>query len=315
MKEQFKIDVEKGLAKSPKALPSKYFYDKIGDALFVKIMNMPEYYPTKAEFEIFESRGQEMIESMGLKPNSFFELIELGAGDGTKTKELLRVLLDGKFDFEYLPIDISSSSLDDLESSLSDEFPALQVRKKHGDYFNVLETLKENHHPKVILFLGSNIGNLTDDMSADFIYKIGANLTRGDKLILGVDLIKSEELVIPAYDDPKGITRDFNLNLLSRMNKELGGSFDLTTFEHKAEYTSEEGVARSFLVSRITQEIPIESIGKSFKFEKGERMQTEISRKYNDAILDQILKKTDFKIINKLTDSRGYFADYILDRF
>ena len=131
----------------------------------------------------------------------------------------------------------------------------------------------------------------------------------------GPECIKSEELVIPAYDDPKGITRDFNLNLLSRMNNELGGHFDLSTFEHTAEYTSEEGVARSFLVSRVAQEIPIESIGKSFKFEKGERMQTEISRKYNDEILDQILKKTDFKIIHKLTDSRGYFADYILNRF
>lgn len=315
MIEQFKRDVANGLAKKPKSLPSKYFYDKIGDALFVKIMNMPEYYPTKAEFEIFKSQGQEMIESMGLKPDSFFELIELGAGDGTKTKELLRVLLDSKFDFEYLPIDISSTSLDHLESNLSHEFPALKVRKKHGDYFNVLETLKENHHPKVILFLGSNIGNLTDEMSAEFIYQIGSNLKPGDKLILGVDLIKSEELVIPAYDDPKGITRDFNLNLLSRMNNELGGSFDLSTFQHTAEYTSEEGVARSFLVSRVAQEIPIKSIGKSFKFEKGERMQTEISRKYNDKILDQILKKTDFKIIRKLTDSQGYFADYILNRF
>lgn len=315
MIEQFKRDVDQGLTKTPKSVPSKYFYDKTGDALFVKIMNMPEYYPTKAEFEIFRNQSQDMIASLALKPKSFFELIELGAGDGTKTKELLYALLDGNFDFEYLPIDISSSSLDQLESSLSEEFPSLSVKKKHGDYFNVLETLKENHHPKVILFLGSNIGNLSDDMSTEFIYHIGANLKPGDKLILGVDLIKSEKLVIPAYDDPQGITRDFNLNLLSRMNNELGGDFDLSTFEHLAEYTSDEGIARSFLVSRVSQEIPIESIGKSFKFEKGERMQTEISRKYNDAILENILKKTDFEIVNKLTDSREYFADYILHRF
>ena len=314
MKEQFKIDVAHGLAQKPKSLPSKYFYDKTGDALFVKIMNMPEYYPTKAEYEIFKYKSQEMLLSMGLKPDSFFELIELGAGDGTKTKELLRVLLDGEFDFEYLPIDISSSSLDHLESSLSQEFPSLKVKLKHGDYFNVLETLRENHHPKVILFLGSNIGNLTDEMSAKFIYQIGSNLKPGDHLILGVDLIKSEKLVIPAYDDPQGITRDFNLNLLSRMNNELGGNFDLSTFEHEAEYTSDEGIARSFLVSRIAQEIPIESIGKSFLFEKGERIQTEISRKYNDEILTRILEKTDFKIVNKLTDSREYFADYVLHR-
>jgi len=245
----------------------------------------------------------------------FFELIELGAGDGTKTKELLTALLKGGFDFEYLPIDISLSSLNSLESDLKEEFPNLQVRKKHGDYFGVLETLKENHHPKVILFLGSNIGNLSDEQSADFIYQIGSNLKADDKLILGVDLIKSEKLVIPAYDDPHGITRDFNLNLLSRINNELGGDFDLSTFEHAAEYTSNEGIARSYLVSLVEQEIPISGIGKSFKFEKGEKMQTEISRKYNDEILDKILAKTDFEIVSKLTDSKGYFADYILNRF
>ena len=315
MKDQFKKDVEQGLSNFPKSIPSKYFYDKIGDDLFVQIMNMPEYYPTRAEFEIFKDKHQEMISSIDVKPDTFFELIELGAGDGTKTKELLNALLNGGFDFEYLPIDISLSALASLESDLEQEFPNLKVRKKHGDYFGVLETLKENHHPKVILFLGSNIGNLTDEQSASFIYQIGANLKAGDKLILGVDLIKSEKLVIPAYDDPHGITSAFNLNLLSRINNELGGDFDLSTFEHAPEYTSIEGIARSFLVSLVTQEIPITGIGKSFKFEKGEKMQTEISRKYNDQILDKILGKTDFKIVNKLTDSQGYFADYILNRF
>jgi len=314
MIEQFKKDVKEGLKKTPKSLPSKYFYDKAVDALFVQIMNMPEYYPTKAEFEIFSDKSEEMINSMALKPDSFFELIELGAGDGTKTKELLQTLLNGKYDFEYLPIDISPTSLDHLESNLSQEFPALQVRKKHGDYFNVLETLKENQHPKVILFLGSNIGNLSDQQSASFIKQIGANLKSGDKLILGVDLIKSEDLVIPAYDDPHGITRDFNLNLLARINTELGGNFDLSGFEHAAEYTSEEGIARSFLISRIDQHIHIESLNKSYTFKKGEKMQTEISRKYNDEILAKILKKTDFKITNRLTDSNSYFADYILHR-
>lgn len=315
MKDQFKKDVEQGLSNFPKSIPSKYFYDKVGDDLFVQIMNMPEYYPTRAEFEIFKDKHQEMISSIDVQEDTFFELIELGAGDGTKTKELLNALLKGGFDFEYLPIDISLSALESLESDLEQEFPSLQVRKKHGDYFGVLETLKENHHPKVILFLGSNIGNLSDEQSASFIYQIGANLKAGDKLILGVDLIKSEKLVIPAYDDPHGITSAFNLNLLSRINNELGGNFDLSTFEHAPEYTSIEGIARSFLVSLVAQEIPITGIGKSFKFEKGEKMQTEISRKYNDQILDKILCKTDFKIVNKLTDSQGYFADYILNRF
>ena len=228
--------------------------------------------------------------------------------------QLLQKLLQQGYDFSYLPIDISSTALRDLEIKLENEFPTLDVRKKHGDYFNVLETLRTNNHPKVILFLGSNIGNLTDENSSKFIYQIGANLKTHDKLILGVDLIKSEDLVRPAYDDPQGITKDFNLNLLKRINKELGGQFDLSTFDHVPEYYMHEGVARSYLVSNRDQEIRIESLDRSFSFEKGERIQTEISRKYDDRIMKNILKETDFRIVDKLTDKNGYFADYILSR-
>jgi dimethylhistidine N-methyltransferase len=314
MIEQFKKDVVQGLGKSPKSIPSKYFYDALGDALFIKIMNMPEYYPTRAELEIFREKSAEMIESLSLEKDVYFELIELGAGDGTKTKQLLHQLLRKGYKFSYLPIDISATALHDLEIKLEDEFPGLDVIKKHGDYFNVLETLKTNNHPKVILFLGSNIGNLTDQNSAKFIYQIGSNLKPNDKLILGVDLIKSEDLVRPAYDDPHGITKDFNLNLLKRINKELGGQFDISTFDHAPEYHMNEGVARSYLVSKKDQEIRIESLERSFSFEKGERIQTEISRKYDDEIMKNILKETDFKIVSRLTDQNGYFADYILNR-
>ncbi|MGI9531499.1 L-histidine N(alpha)-methyltransferase [Lutimonas sp.] len=315
MNDQFKKDVELGLSQVPKSIPSKYFYDKTGDALFVEIMNMPEYYPTRAEFEIFQKQHRAIIQAMEVNTNTMFDLIELGAGDGTKTKELLRALLYGSYDFNYVPIDISQSALDSLGADLKNEFPSLKVRKQQGDYFGVLKTLKENNHPKVILFLGSNIGNLSDEQSASFIYQIGAHLKTGDKLILGVDLIKSEALVKPAYNDPHGITKAFNLNLLSRINNELGGDFDLSTFHHAPEYTIEEGIAKSYLVSLIDQEIPINEIGKTFSFEKGEKLQTEISRKYNDEILDKILDKTDFEIRAKLTDSQNYFADYILHRF
>ncbi|UCE95066.1 MAG: L-histidine N(alpha)-methyltransferase [Flavobacteriaceae bacterium] len=314
MIEQFKKDVVNGLGQTPKSIPSKYFYDALGDALFIKIMNMPEYYPTKAELEIFREKNDEMIQALSMEKDVFFELIELGAGNGTKTKHLLNNLLQKGYDFSYLPIDISSTALDDLEYKLEHEFPGLDVRKMHGDYFNVLETLKTNNHPKVILFLGSNIGNLTDENSAKFIYQIGANLKPNDKLILGVDLIKSEDLVRPAYDDPHGITKDFNLNLLTRINKELGGRFDVSKFDHVPEYYMNEGIARSYLVSSTDQEIRIEGLDRSFSFEKGERIQTEISRKYNDEIMKNILRETDFRIVSKLTDQKGYFADFILNR-
>ena len=314
MQEQFNIDVDQGLRSNPKTLPSKYFYDKVGDALFVQIMKMPEYYLTRAEFEIFNEQNEEIIEALNILPNKYFELIELGPGDGTKTKELLKTLIKGKYDFDYLPIDISKNSLEQLEHSLQKELPEVSVKKKHGDYFGMLESLKDNNHQKVVLFLGSNIGNQTDARAAGFIYKLGANLKSGDKLLLGVDLIKSATIVGPAYDDAKGITKMFNLNLLHRINSELDGNFILKNFMHKPEYSEEDGIARSFIESTKDQTVRINGNANSYFLKKGERIHTEISRKYNDAIIEKIIKDTDFQISGKLTDSKNYFSDYILRR-
>lgn len=314
MLKQFSEDVNKGLSANPKFLSSRYFYDKKGDELFVQIMNMPEYYLTKAEHEIFKEQSDQIIESLGVKKDTYFELIELGAGDGTKTKELLKALLNEGYQFDYLPIDISQNALDQLEGSLEKEYPDLSVKTKQGDYFGVLESIKDSKAPKVVLFLGSNLGNLLDTEAHDFIYKLGSSLNSGDKLFVGVDAIKSDKIVIPAYSDAQGITASFNLNLFERMNRELGADFDLDSFEHKAEYTEDEGVARSYLISSVAQDVSIKSIDKTFRFEEGERIHTEISRKYNDEILNKILKDTDFEILGKLTDSKNYFTDYILNR-
>ena len=314
MKEQFNIDVDNGLRSSPKTLPSKYFYDRMGDELFVQIMKMPEYYVTRAEYEIFKEQNDRIINTLDLHPNKYFELIELGPGDGTKTKELLKTLIKGNFNFDYLPIDISHNALEQLEHSLQKELPEVSVKTKHGDYFGMLETLKDTNHQKIVLFLGSNIGNQTDARAAEFIYKLGANLKPGDKLLLGVDLIKSATIVGPAYDDSKGITKMFNLNLLHRINNELDGNFILENFKHKPEYSEEDGIARSFIESSKDQTIRINGNANTYYLKKGEKIQTEISRKYNDEIIRKIIKDTDFQISGKLTDSRNYFSDYILIR-
>ena len=314
MKEQFSRDVDQGLRSSPKTLPSKYFYDRRGDELFVQIMKMPEYYVTRAEYEIFKEQNHRIINALDLNPNNYFELIELGPGDGTKTKELLKTLIKGKFDFDYIPIDISKNALNQLEQSLQVELPEVSVQTKHGDYFTMLESLKDSNHPKVLLFLGSNIGNMTDVEASGFIYKLGANLKFGDKLLLGVDLIKSEMIVGPAYNDVSGITKMFNLNLLHRINNELEGDFILENFNHKPEYSVEDGIARSFIESTKDQTVNINGNVNPYFFKKGELIQTEISRKYNDEIIRTIIKDTDFKISGKLTDSKNYFSDYILRR-
>ncbi len=314
MIEQFKKDVDNGLSATPKTLPSKYFYDKKGDDLFVQIMNLPEYYVTRAELDIFTNQTQNIIDALQLNPDIYFELIELGAGDGLKTKELLKLLDKQNYKFDYLPIDISQNSLNNLENTINKKLPNISIKKQQGDYFQVLESLKDSHHPKVVLFLGSNIGNMTDEMASNFIYELGESLCAKDRLFLGVDLIKSESIVLPAYNDSKGITRDFNLNLLLRINRQLEANFDVNTFRHEPEYSEKEGVAKSFLVSDVKQSVYIKAIGKTYTFEKGEKIATEISRKYNDVIIQKIIKKTDFFITEKLTDSNNYFSNYVLNR-
>jgi len=314
MNEQFKIDVELGLSKTPKSLSSKYFYDEIGDALFVKIMHLPEYYLTRAELEIFKSKSLEIIDSFEIEKDKYFELIELGAGDGLKTKELLKSLQSRGLDFDYFPVDISQNALDILEESLKSDLPNIGIKKQQGDYFEILATLKESNHPKVILFLGSNIGNMSDSIAAQFIYELGANLSANDKLLLGVDLIKDASTVLPAYNDSKGITAAFNLNLLHRINKELGGTFKVDQFSHQPEYSETDGFAKSFLVSLADQEVYIAALDKSFKFQKDEKIATEISRKYSDETIKGLIKKTDFKVVKKLTDEKNYFANYIFTK-
>lgn len=314
MNNEFSSDVEKGLTSSPKSLSSKYFYDKIGDELFVQIMNMPEYYLTKAEHEIFKQQSDQIIEKLQLKKDTYFELIELGAGDGTKTKELLKKLSEQNYQFDYMPIDISKHALQGLENSLNKELPNISVKPHQGDYFGVLGAIKTSPHPKIVLFLGSNLGNLLDREAKEFMTRLALNLNVGDKVFLGVDAIKSADVVLPAYNDKAKITAKFNLNLLTRINRELGADFDLNHFEHQPEYTEEEGIAKSYLVSKRKQSVEIKAINKTIEFAEGERIHTEISRKYNEKVINAVLDHTALEVVGKLTDSKNYFTDFILDK-
>jgi L-histidine N-alpha-methyltransferase len=314
MNDQFAKDVDAGLSKSEKTLPSKYFYDKKGDALFVEIMEMPEYYLTNCEMEIFSTQTQALIESFQTDKGIYFELIELGAGDGSKTRKLLEALSQKGYQYDYMPVDISKNALEKLEKSLQHELPQVSVKPKHGDYFKMLGSVKNSHHPKIVLCLGSNIGNMTDAIASDFLYQLGANLSPNDKLLLGLDLIKSADIVLPAYNDDTGITSAFNINLLHRINTELGANFDLDAFEHAPEYNESIGLAKSYLISKREQSVEIKATGKVYHFRDGEKIHTEISRKYNDEILSGLLQKTDFTITAKFTDKDNYFADYVLNR-
>lgn len=312
MENQFLKDVIDGLSSNPKRLSSRYFYDEIGDTLFQQIMELPEYYLTRSELEIFQTKCDQFIKSTSLDKTTYFELVDLGAGDATKTKEFIKYLHKKGFSFSYVPVDISRNALNNLKTTLSTEFPELRIQTELGDYFEVLNRAEHNLKPKVVLFLGSNIGNLTDEQAHDFLSKLSDLLLPQDFLILGVDLIKPRSIVLPAYNDSQNITAEFNLNLLVRMNKELQTNFKIENFKHVPKYSEETGIAESFLESNVDQTIQLNGGKKEFHFRKGERIHTEISRKYNDEILNQILKNTHFEIVKKITDSQKYFANFVL---
>ena len=264
--------------------------------------------------DIFENQTDSLIEALNISASSSFDLVELGAGDGSKTFKLLNRLIDLNIDFSYNPVDISSNSLKGLELMLSKKLPTLKVIKQEGDYFEILSKLKNSGRQKIVLFLGSNIGNMTDTIARDFICKLGEQLNSNDRLLLGVDLIKPAEIVLAAYDDSQGVTAAFNLNLLHRINKEFIGNFDINNFVHSPIYSEEEAIAKSYIKSTTQQSVYLKKLNVTINFTKGELIHTEISRKYNDKIIRHLLNKTNFTIDKKLTDSKGYFSDYILVR-
>lgn len=306
---QFHKDVIEGLSAETKHISSKYFYDKKGDAIFQEIMHMDEYYLTNAELDIFKTYKYEISKTFSPDKQPF-NLIEFGAGDGMKTKVLLEELLAHDIPFDYVPIDISQNALDQLQESLTTEMPNLSFKGVQGDYFEVLNRLKENNGKKnVVLFLGSNIGNFTNGEALSFTSDISKKLNSGDLLFIGVDLKKDPNKILLAYNDPKGITAQFNYNLLHRINRELGGNFNTSQFEHHPTYDPVTGECKSSLLSKKDQEVEIDD--HTFHFDKWEPIHTEISRKYSLKQLHRLANNSGFEVKTDLFDSNKYFVDSI----
>ena len=203
---------------------------------------------------------------------------------------------------------ITCGNVDDGKSTLIGRL----LHDSKGIFEDQLENIKKDSRIKIVFFLGSSIGNLDDEMATEFIYQLGSHLSKGDKILLGVDLKKSKDVILPAYNDSQGITAEFNLNLLDRINNELGANFDRSKFVHNPVYDEEVGMAISYLKSLCDQSIVLD--GKIIKFTKDELIHTEISRKYDDTIMRKILSKTDMRWEYKVTDSKKFFANYILER-
>ena len=302
-------DTLQGLSASPKYLLAKYFYDDEGSRIFQEIMRMPEYYLTNCEFEIFAKYKKQIADTF-YEDNVPFNLIELGAGDGIKTKILLRHLVEHRVPFSYCPIDISQIANDELVKSLKTEMPSMAVNPQTGDFFKLMGHL--NGHPsirKIILFLGSNIGNFADDELAFFLKQLGNFTHRGDKVFIGFDLKKSPEVILKAYADPHGHTRSFNLNHLLRLNKELGANFEIEDFEQHTQYDPVSGAVKSFLVSKTEQTVFIEALGKSFNFKKWEPIFMELSRKFDSETIEELASLHGFKVEQQFTDSQNYFVN------
>lgn len=306
---QFATDVLKGLLATPKSLSSKYFYDDEGSRLFQEIMKLPEYYLTGCELEIFERQADDIFKAF-VDGGNVFDLIELGAGDGSKTAVLVSHFLKRDADITYSPIDISREALDALTTKFYAEFPSMRMAPRQGDYFHILKSLRNGGgRRKVLMFLGSNIGNFTYDQSVKFFSDLREVMNPHDLLFIGFDLQKDPHVIVRAYDDSKGITADFNLNLLRRINSELGGNFDLNKWTHYAVYQPVQCAARSFLISREGQTVKINALDRSFEFGQWEAVFMEISQKYNLAMIKQLAAESGFAVKRNFFDNRNYYCD------
>ncbi len=306
----FAEDVLVGLSERPKRLSSKYFYDDKGSELFQKIMALDAYYPTRVEREIFEREGEGILRRVVDRP---LNLIDLGAGDGTKTYVLIDHLRKHGADVKYVPIDISEAAIKGVVDATAKRYEGLEVEGLVSDYFDGLRWLSsQNERTNLVLFLGSNIGNFDRPRGRAFLRRLWNALNPGDYALVGFDLKKDIELLLKAYNDPDGVTAQFNMNLLERINRELGADFDLRGFRHFATYNVFSGAMESYLVSLAKQEVRIDYVGDTFEFKPWEPIHTEYSYKYLDEDIDQLSTHSGFRLAERFYDSSRWFCDALL---
>jgi L-histidine Nalpha-methyltransferase len=303
--ETFADDVRAGLAAVQKHLSPKYFYDALGSALFEAITQLPEYYLTRVETEILQRYAGEMLASL----DGPVELVEFGSGSAQKTRILIGEALELQTRVEYHPIDISGTALVQSVSGLIREYERLHVTAYASDYFEVLASARLRTSKRVLaLFLGSNVGNYEPERAEALLSAMSASFKPGDALLLGTDLKKDSATLELAYNDPTGVTAAFDKNLLGRINRELGGHFDLDAFEHVARYDARRGAVDSFLVSQRGQTVAIDSLATHVPFRTAESIHTESSYKFADADLARLAERSGFRVAKSWTDPLGRYA-------
>lgn len=303
---EFAEDVRRGLSERRKRLSCKYFYDAAGSQLFEEICDLPEYYVTRAEREILERHSADIARRLG--PG--MSLIELGSGSASKTRLLIDALLAAHGKLRYLPLDVSPTILAQSCSELGRGRPTLELLPIAAEYEpGLLRAQKsEAGRPKTIAWLGSSIGNFHPRQAAAFLRSLRSMLVGRDRLLVGIDLRKRKDVLERAYDDAAGVTAQFNLNLLVRINRELGGHFALDRFTHLARYDELAGCVSMHLVARGAQRVAIDALGMVVDFADGEEIHTESSYKYAPAEIDTLAASAGLDVEERWSDGLGRFS-------
>jgi L-histidine N-alpha-methyltransferase len=302
--DNFAEDVRKGLTAKSKYLLPKYFYDEKGSKLFEKICSTKEYYVTRTEAEILKRHSDEIVSANCNKKL----LVELGSGSSVKTKYVIDSLIKAKGEIHYMPIDVSDIIISSSEK-LIDKTAGLKVSGFISEYEKGLSYISENYdEPKLIMFLGSSIGNFDFLHSVKFVSFIRSKMKKNDSLLIGFDMKKDVNILNAAYNDKAGYTAEFNLNLLRRINTELCGNFDLSIFEHRAYFNEKHSRIEMHLVSLEEQDVLIESIGEPIHFKKGEDIYTENSYKFTRDMISDIGWFSNLKLTNIWQDEKRYFS-------
>lgn len=301
----FAEDVRVGLTAGSKHLSCRFFYDERGSKLFEAICDLPEYYLTRAEKEILDIHA----EAIAARVPEGVTVVELGSGSGVKTQVLIEALLAQQMPLLYMPVDISPTALEDSAQEFLDRFSDLEIVAVSAEYHSGLRRVNKTvEGSKLVLWLGSSVGNFTRLDAAQFLSDVRLSMDAGDQLLMGVDLRKERVILEAAYGDAQGVTAQFNLNLLGRINRELGGHFDLDAFQHKAVYDEDEGRVEMYLVSTRDQVVVIDDLGLDVSFEAGEMIFTEPSYKYSLAEIDTLAENSGFEIVQRWFDREQRFS-------
>jgi L-histidine N-alpha-methyltransferase len=300
-------DVISGLSASPKRLSPRLFYDAVGSDLFEQITELPEYYLTRTERTILAKYAGEILRKAG----EGLTLIELGAGTASKTKVIIEALLKRQLSATFYPVDVSMSALEIARENLNAEFPALKVRPLVGDYSAGLMQLSGTPGRKLVLYIGSSIGNFEPDEAGALLRTIRESLSPGDALLLGTDMVKDETVLHAAYNDAQGVTARFNLNILARINRELGADFDLSSFRHYAVWNPEQFRMEMHLESLRSQTAYISDLEMRVRFRRGETIHTENSYKFTPEMVREILSAGGFDLEQTWMDERGWFGVHL----